>query len=171
MENTPKRTPVLWILGILTMLSAASSTIAYLSWAFAPDQMLKSMEIIKEMNMFSADQVDQLLSLYTSIKSWQYLLLTIVQLMLFAGAFLMLVRLNNAGFHVYTIGKILEFCVMNFAVGGLAAMNLNGIIMSVLWVLMYATQLRFLQPSDNQNNNNIQQSSFPNQTDQNQTYE
>lgn len=44
MENTPKRTPVLWILGILTMLSAASSTIAYLSWAFAPDQMLKSME-------------------------------------------------------------------------------------------------------------------------------
>lgn len=121
--------------------------------------------------MFSADQVDQLLSLYTSIKSWQYLLLTIVQVMLFAGAFLMLVRLNKAGFHVYTIGKILEFCVMNFAIGGLAAMNLNGIIMSVLWVLMYATQLRFLQPSDNQNNNNIQQSSFPNQTDQNQTYE
>ena len=151
MENTPKRTPVLWILGILTMLSAASSTIAYLSWAFAPDHMLKSMEIIKEMNMFSADQVDQLLSLYTSIKSWHYLLLTIVQLMLFAGAFLMLVRLNKAGFHVYTIGKILEFCVMNFVIGGIVAMNFSGILMSILWVLMYATQLRFMQPTDEQN--------------------
>lgn len=167
MDNTPKRTPILWILGILTMLSAASSAIAYLSWAFAPDYMMKSMETVKEMNLFSADQTEQLLSLYTSIKSWQFLLLTFVQVMLFAGAFLMLVRLNKAGFHVYTMGKILEFCVMNFAIGGLAAMGLNGIVTSVLWVLMYATQLRFLQSSDNQNDNPSQQNLFPNQTDQN----
>lgn len=151
MENTPKRTPILWILGIITMLSAAFSTFAYLCWAFAPDYMLKSMESIQEMGVFPAEQTEQIISIYTSINNWQYLMLAVVQVMLFAGAFLMLVKLNKAGFHIYTIGKILEFCVMNFVIGGVVAMNLNGIIMSVLWVLMYATQLRFLQPTNDQN--------------------
>lgn len=152
MENTPKRTPILWILGIITMLSATFSAIAYICWAFAPDYMLKSMESVKEMGVFPAEQAEQILAIYTSINSWQYLMLMAVQIMLFAGAFLMLAKLNKAGFHVYTIGKILEFCVTNFLIGGLVAMNINGIIMSVLWVLMYATQLRFMQSTDEQNN-------------------
>ena len=153
-ENiTPKRTPILWILGIITMLNSAFSAIAYICWAMAPDYMLKSMETFKSMNMLPADQLDLILSLYTSISSWQYLLLTVVQIMLFTGAFLMLVKLRSVGFHIYTIGKILEFCVLNFVIGGLAAMDINGIIMSVLWVLMYATQLRFLKTSENQNDN------------------
>ena len=150
---TPKRTPILWILGIITMLNSAFSAIAYICWAFAPDYMQKSMEMIKAMGMFPAEQTDQILSIYTSINSWQYLLLAAVQLMLFAGAFLMLVKLNSKGFHVYTIGKILEFCVLNFVIGGMVAMDVNGIIMSVLWVLMYATQLRFLKAVENQDNN------------------
>jgi hypothetical protein len=153
MENTPKRTPILWILGILTMLNSAISAIAYFCWAMAPDYMTKSMETFKSMNMLPSDQLDLILSLYTSISSWQYLLLTVVQIMLFAGAFMMLVKLNSNGFHVYTIGKILEFCVLNFVIGGMATMDVNGIIMSVLWVLMYATQLRFLKAAENQDNN------------------
>ena len=153
MENTPKRTPILWILGILTMLNSAFSAIAYICWAFAPDYMQKSMEMIKEMGMFPAEQTDQILSIYTSISSWQYILMFVVQIMLFAGAFLMLVKLNSNGFHVYTIGKILEFCVLNFVIGGMVAMDVNGIIMSVLWVLMYATQLRFLKSVENQDDN------------------
>ena len=107
MENKPQRTPILWILGIITMVNAAFSAIAYLCWAISPNYMLKSMEIIKEMNLFSTEQVEQILSLYTSISSWQYLLLTIVEGLLFTGAFLMLVKLNKTGFHFYTIGKIL----------------------------------------------------------------
>ncbi|MBR4646033.1 MAG: hypothetical protein IKO75_02835 [Bacteroidales bacterium] len=154
---TPKRTPILWILGIITMLNSAFSAIAYICWAFAPGYMQKSMEMIKEMGMFPSEQTDQILSIYTSISNWQYLLLAVVQIMLFAGAFLMLAKLNKAGFHVYTIGKILEFCVVNFVIGGLVAMDINGIIMSVLWVLMYATQLRYMKTADNQDNNNITQ--------------
>ena len=167
MENTPKRTPILWILGILTMLNSVFSAIAYICWAMAPDYMMKSMETFKSMNLLPSDQIDLILSLYTSISSWQYLLLTIVQIMLFVGAFLMLVKLNSNGFHVYTIGKILEFCVLNFVIGGMAAMDVNGIIMSVLWVLMYATQLRFLKAAENQDNNstpsNISSSESENQ--------
>ncbi|MBP5562924.1 MAG: hypothetical protein J6X51_02685 [Bacteroidales bacterium] len=163
MDNKPHRTPILWILGIITMVDSLFSAIAYLCWAIAPNSMLKSMDIIKEMNLFSAEQADQILSLYTSISSWQYLLLTVVEIMLFTGAFLMLVKLNKVGFHVYTIGKILEFCVLNFAIGGLAAMNVNGIIMSVLWVLMYATQLRYIQQPDN-HNNNFSEQNFPDNT-------
>lgn len=157
-QYKPQRTPILWILGILTMVSAVFSAIAYLCWAIAPDYMLKSMEMIKSMDLFSADQAEQILNLYTSITSLQYLLLTVVEIMLFAGAFLMLVKLNKVGFHLYTIGKILEFCVLNFIIGGLAAMNMNGIITSVLWVLMYATQLRFMKPLDDQDNNENLQS-------------
>lgn len=163
MDNKPHRTPILWILGIITMVDSLFSAIAYLCWAIAPNSMLKSMDIIKEMNLFSAEQADQILSLYTSISSWQYLLLTVVEIMLFTGAFLMLVKLNKVGFHVYTIGKILEFCVLNFAIGGMAAMNVNGIIMSVLWVLMYATQLRYIQQPDN-HNNNFSEQNFPDNT-------
>jgi hypothetical protein len=163
MDNKPHRTPILWLLGIITMVDSLFSAIAYLCWAIAPNSMLKSMDIIKEMNLFSAEQADQILSLYTSISSWQYLLLTVVEIMLFTGAFLMLVKLNKVGFHVYTIGKILEFCVLNFAIGGLAAMNVNGIIMSVLWVLMYATQLRYIQQPDN-HNNNFSEQNFPDNT-------
>lgn len=163
MDNKPHRTPILWILGIITMVDSLFSAIAYLCWTIAPNSMLKSMDIIKEMNLFSAEQADQILSLYTSISSWQYLLLTVVEIMLFTGAFLMLVKLNKVGFHVYTIGKILEFCVLNFAIGGLAAMNVNGIIMSVLWVLMYATQLRYIQQPDN-HNNNFSEQNFPDNT-------
>ena len=150
-DITPKRTPILWVLGIITMLNSAFSAIAYLCWAFAADYMLKSMETVKTMRLFPAEQTEKILELYTSINSWQYLLLAAVQVMLFVGAFLMLAKLNKAGFHVYTIGKILEFCVMNFVIGGIVAMNFSGILMSILWVLMYATQLRFMQPTDEQN--------------------
>ena len=95
----------------MTMTSAVFSAIAYLCWAIAPDYMLKSMEMIKEMKMFTADQAEQILTLYSSITSWQYLLLTLVEMMLFTGAFLMLVKLNQAGFHVYTIDKfVLGYC-------------------------------------------------------------
>ena len=59
MENQPQykpqRTPILWILGIITMVNSVFSAIAYICWAIAPDYMLKSMEMIKEMNLFSAD--------------------------------------------------------------------------------------------------------------------
>lgn len=175
MENKPQykpqRTPILWILGIITMVDAVFSAIAYLCWAISPDYMLKSMEMIKEMNLFPADQAEQILNLYTSIASWQYLMLTVIEAMLFTGAFLMLVKLNRAGFHVYTVGKILEFCVLNFVIGGMVAMNVNGIITSVLWVLMYATQLRFMNPSDNQDDNNIQELINPEDNDNLQSHE
>lgn len=171
MENRPQRTIILWILGIITMVGSVFSAISYLCWAVAPDYMMKSMDAIKEMNLFSAEQIEQILTLYTSISSWQYLLLTIVEMMFFAGAFLMLVKLNKVGFHIYTIGKIVEFCVLNFVIGGLAAMNINGIISSVLWVLMYATQLRFMKPSDNQYNNTIQQSNLSENNDNSQPNE
>lgn len=171
MENKPQRTPILWILGIITMVDAVFPAIAYICWAISPDYMLKSMEMIKEMNLFPADQAEQILNLYTSIASWQYLMLTVIEAMLFTGAFLMLVKLNKAGFHVYTIGKILEFCVLNFVIGGMVAMGVNGIITSVLWVLMYATQLRFMNPSDNQDDNNIQQPINPEDNDNLQSHE
>jgi len=171
MEKKPQRSPILWILGIFTMIGAMFSAITYLCWAIAPDSMLQSLEIIKDMKMFSAEQVDQILSLYTSISNWQYLLLTIVEVMLFTGAFLMLVKLNKIGFHFYTIGKIVEFCVLNFIIGGMAAMNMNGIITSVLWVLMYATQLRFMNPTDNQDNNTIKQQINPEDNNNSQSHE
>ena len=151
------------------MLNSAFSAIAYICWAFAPDYMQKSMEMIKEMGMFPAEQTDQILSIYTSISSWQYILMFVVQIMLFAGAFLMLVKLNSNGFHVYTIGKILEFCVLNFVIGGMVAMDVNGIIMSVLWVLMYATQLRFLKAIENQDNNSTPSNSSSPESE-NQTF-
>jgi hypothetical protein len=165
MENKPQRTPILWILGIITMVDSLFSAIAYLCWAIAPNSMLKSMDIIKEMNLFSEEQADQILSLYTSISNWQYLLLTIVECLFFAGAFLMLVKLNKTGFHLYTIGKILEFCMLNFVIGGMAAMGINGIIMSILWVLMFATQLRFMNQTDNQDNTMSENNISPNSSE------
>lgn len=149
----PQRTPVLWILAILTMINTFFSAIAYISWAFAPDVMSASMEMVKTSGILSADQADQVLAIYTSISTWQYIALAFVQALLFSGAFLMLARLNPLGFHFYTIGQILQFCVMNFMIGGKVAMGVNAIIVAVLWVLMYATQLRYMKKRDVAENN------------------
>lgn len=144
-QNTPRRTPILWILCILTMISAFFSTIAYLAWALAPDTMLNSMEIVKSSGIIPLDQADKILSIYTSIESWQYIFLAVVQITMFAGAFIMLAKLDTIGFHIYTISQISQFIILNFMIGGSVAMDLNSIIMAILWVLMYATQLKFMR--------------------------
>ena len=145
LENTPRRTPILWILSIFTMLNTFFSTISYVAWAVNADVMQKSLEIMKKVETFSEEQVDQIVGIYSSISSWQYFLLAIIQLIIFAGAFIMLSKLNKIGFHFYTIGQILQFCVLNFVIGGVVAMGTNAIVTTILWVLMYSTQLRFMR--------------------------
>lgn len=170
-ENKPKRPIILWILGILTMLDSGFSFFAYIGWALKPGYMRNSMESIRSMGIISSDQLDEVLAIYDSIQSWQYLLLAAVSLMLFLGAFLMLAKLKKTGFHIYTIGKILEFCVMNFAIGGMVAMDISGIIMSILWVLMFAMQLRYMEPFENQDNNITSQNISNPSSDNNPSHE
>ncbi len=153
-DNTQRRTPILWILAILTMINTGFSAITYLMWALIPDTMSQSMEVVKESGFFSSEQAEQILSIYTSISNWQYVLLALVQVMLFAGALIMLAKLNPIGFHIYTIGQILQFCVMNFVIGGMVAMDWNAIIMAILWVLMYSTQLRYMKGAADESSNN-----------------
>ena len=171
-NNSPKkRTFILWVLGILAMLDAGFSFLSYLGWAIRPDYMQQSLEMLRPMNILTSEQLEQVLNIYSSIQSWQYILLALVSAALFAGVFLMLVKLQAAGFHIYTMGKITEFCVLNFVIGGMAAMNINGIITSVLWVLMFATQIRYMEPFDNQDNNTVEKQITPNDNDNPQSHE
>lgn len=170
-ENKPTRPITLWIIGILAMLDAGFSCISYLAWALSPAYMQRSLETIRPMNIFPSEQLDDILALYNSIQSWQFLLLAVMSALLFIGAFIMLVKMKKIGFHIYTFGKIFEFCLLNFVIGGRVAMNGSGIVMSILWVLLFAMQLRFMEPNENQDNSNSTQSISNSSSDNNQPNE
>ncbi|MDY6327071.1 MAG: hypothetical protein SPL42_07200 [Bacteroidales bacterium] len=147
-ENRPRRTVVLWILAVLTMLNTGFSAITYTALALNPGIMEQSFESVRKTGMFPDDKVEQMAAVYASVESWQYFLLAVVQAVIFSGAFIMLSRLNRIGLHFYVIGQILQFCVLNFVIGGQVAMDINAVITAILWVLMYSTQLRFMQKEE-----------------------
>ena len=91
----------------------------------------------------------QVFEMYLSIKGWQYGLLIITEAAIFIGALIMLWKLNPIGFHIYTIGQMAEFCVQNFIIGGKMTMNWSAIMLTIMIILMYATQLRYMkQPEE-----------------------
>ena len=86
---------------------------------FFPQVMQQSMEVMRNMPMFNNEQYRQVLDLYLSIQSWQYGLLLIAEIAIFAGALIMLWKLKPVGLHLYIVGQMALFCVQNFVIGGL----------------------------------------------------
>ncbi len=110
--------------------------------------------MVKTMPMFAGAEYQELFDIMLSITKWQFLLLILAEAASFAGALIMLWKLKSIGFHIYTIGQILEFCTLNFIIGGKLTMTFSAVIMTVLIIVMYATQLRYMKDPPAKDNNN-----------------
>jgi len=141
----PRRNFVLWILAIFAMINAGSNGMTDLIFALMPKVAAQSIEALKALPLFSSSEYTEAFGLMLSIKNWQYGLLFLTEAAGFAGAFLMLVKLNSTGFHIYTIGQICQVLIMNFVIGGKLSMDLTDILMVILIVAMFATQLPFMK--------------------------
>jgi len=150
----PTRTFLLWFLAICTMINTGMNVISFTMYAFFPDFIQQSMEMVKTMPMFEGAEYQELFAIMLSVEKWQFLLLILAEAASFAGALIMLWKLKSIGFHIYTIGQILEFCTLNFIIGGKLTMTFSAVLMTILIIVMYATQLRFMKDSPAQENNN-----------------
>lgn len=152
-RNTPrKRSFLLWFLAICTMLNAGTSILSYLIYMFFPQLVEQSLTLLQQMPAVYSEQYAQSVSLFLAIPKWQYALLILSEAAAFAGALIMLWKLQKIGFHFYVIGKIIGFVAINFLIGGAFAMDFSSIILMILIILMYATQLRYF-PAQNEEEN------------------
>lgn len=162
-DNKPQRTFVLWFLAICTMINAGMNVMSFSLYAFFPGLIRQSMDFIQNIPMFSGDEYKEIFDIFLSVTPQQYLLLILAEIASFAGALIMLWKMKSIGFHIYTIAQIFEFCILNFLIGGKMAMNLSAVVMTVLIIILFATQLRYMQgdraadtdgPIDNNQNDN-----------------
>lgn len=154
---------MLWFLAICTMINAGMNVMSFSLYAFFPGLIRQSMDFIQNIPMFSGDEYKEIFDIFLSVTPQQYLLLILAEIASFAGALIMLWKMKSIGFHIYTIAQIFEFCILNFLIGGKMAMNLSAVVMTVLIIILFATQLRYMQgdraadtdgPIDNNQNDN-----------------
>lgn len=144
-----KRSFLLWFLAICTLVNAGISILSYLLYMFFPQLVEQSLTLLQQMPAVYSEQYAQSVSLFLAIPKWQYALLILSEAAAFAGALIMLWKLEKTGFHFYVIGKIIGFVTVNFIIGGAFAMDFSSVILMVLIILMYATQLRYF-PAQNE---------------------
>lgn len=157
--DKPTRTFLLWFLGICTMINAGMNVLSFSMFAFFPNVIHHSIEVMKDMPRFSGEEYQEMFDIFLSIPAQKCILLILAEAASFAGALIMLWKLNSIGFHLYTIGQILEFCTLNFIIGGKLAMDFSAVLMVVLVIVMYATQLKYMKdkfPAEGNNEEQIQ---------------
>lgn len=153
----PKRGFILWLLSIFTMINAGSNTLLYMMCVLSPNMVNDAIGRLSQMSFFDEASAQELALIYQSIAGWQYGLLIIAEVAIFAGALIMLWKLNPVGFHIYTFGQIGMFCILNFVIGGKLVMTWEAILWIVCIILLFASQLKYMrkpqedQPEQNDN--------------------
>lgn len=157
--DKPQRTFLLWFLAICTMVNAGMNVISFTMYACFPEFVRQSLETVKNISLFSGEEYQEAINIFLSVAPRQYILLIVAELASFIGALIMLWKLRSIGFHIYTIGQILEFCTLNFIIGGKLAMPLSAVLMTMLIIVMFATQLRYMKDhfENKKTDNNIEQ--------------
>ncbi len=140
----PQRTFILWFMSICSMLDAVFSVCSYLMFMFIPATATAMLNESAPTLGVSPDQVTRLTEALSSVTAPQFMLLIAVECLMFAGVLLMLWKLNQIGFHLYTIGQLLNICILNFVIGGEMAMNFDSIITVIFLIIIYAMQLRYM---------------------------
>lgn len=141
-----RRTAVLWCLCICTMIDAAMDFFGYLNFLIMPDLMKQSMTLVQQMPAFSNEEIASVMDAYMAIPAWQLGILSFAELLIFTGALIMLWKQHQNGFHLYTIGQIILCATIYLLLGKPFATGVSGIIMTVLLILLFATQLKYMRP-------------------------
>ncbi|MCR4737406.1 MAG: hypothetical protein K5846_04530 [Bacteroidales bacterium] len=144
----PKRGILLWILSICTMIQAGNNMLLYALFLLFPDKMGQAVGNLTQVPFFDDAAFKEVIQILQSVAGWQYALLILVEMAIFAGALIMLWKLKPIGFHIYTIGQIGLFCILNFVIGGKLMMTWEAIIWTIFIVLLFASQLKYMRKPD-----------------------
>ncbi|MBO7444824.1 MAG: hypothetical protein J6T86_00230 [Bacteroidales bacterium] len=140
----PQRTFILWFMSICSMLDALSNIFTYLLSVLAPQKMAEMLPQAGATMGLSQENIEKLLETFATITPSQYLMLIGVEVLMFAGALLMIWKLNQIGFHLYAIGQLLNILMMNFVIGGNMTMDFTSILTVVFLIAIYAMHLRYM---------------------------
>lgn len=152
-----KRPLLLWFLAICTMLDEGMSILCYALFMLFPNMMQMATEKMLSLPLYQDDIYKEAFMAYLNVTPLQYALLIIASGAIFIGTFIMLVKMKQIGFHIYTIGQIVNFCIVNFVVGGkLAAMsNIASWIMQMCIIVLFATLLPLMKPLQGDDDNEL----------------
>lgn len=145
-QPRPQRTVLLWILCIFTFIGSGFGAVSHFICALSPDMVARSVEVMQSMPQFADEQMLKMLHGLAAVKSWQFGLLALAEAAAFTGPMVMLVKLNANGFHIYTLGQILKVCVMTFVIGGVFRTNTAAVMWTVMLVLLFYTQVKYMLP-------------------------
>ena len=141
LEPQKKRPTMLTVLPILTFIGSGLSFIVFFFLSFSTDYMAIIVEALE-----NRGQPDNLIEVYRQmigIPGSNFLLLSLCYAIAIIGAALMM-RLNKIGFHLYIVSQILLFCFSNFLLGGPFKMGTMGILWSVLFIVLYGLNYKFM---------------------------
>lgn len=143
-DNTPKRSTFLLILCILTFIGSGYNFLYYILLPLAKPmlpEMLASYQQLMPQEQELNEQMTELFTFLGQVPSWKYFCLAITYVIAVVGAAFML-KMNKIGFHLYVIAQLLTFCCLSFLIGGSMKMSVTGIIWSIVFILLYAGQMR-----------------------------
>ena len=68
---------------------------------------------------------------------WHFCLLALLNATAILGAVYML-KMKTIGFHIYTVSKLVQLCVLQFLIGGSFQPKITGLIITCLFIGLYA---------------------------------
>lgn len=130
------------------MIDAISNIITYLCYMLAPQKMAELLPQAASTLGMTPENVDKIQAAFSAITPSQFGMLIGVEVLMFVGVLLMIWKLNQIGFHLYTIGQLLNILVLNFVIGGDMAMDFTSILTVVFLIAIYAMHLRYMRSLD-----------------------
>lgn len=140
------RTLALWVLGICTLIDSGMDILGYLYFILFPNMMQESLSIMKNLPAFQGEEVNAIWEAYAAMPQWKFGLLIVAEAAIFIGALIMLWKLKQIGFHIYTIGQICYCAIVYLVLGSPFATGFSGIIWIMMLIILFGMQLRFMEP-------------------------
>lgn len=139
-ENKTVRSPWLVVLAVLTFINSGFSFLTYFTLAFASDFMPTVIEMYENSGMIPQESIE-MLNKMVDVPSWQYLLLSLGNVLAIVGAAMML-KINKVGFHLYIIAQIWIFVMCNLVIKGVLTEGWMSVVVTIIIIVFYGMLLK-----------------------------
>lgn len=139
-ENKTVRSPWLVLLAVLTFINSGFSFLTYFTLAFTSDFMPTVIEMYEDSGMVPQESIEMLRKM-VDVPSWQYLLLSLGNVLAIVGAAMML-KINKVGLHLYIIAQIWIFVMCNLVIKGILTEGWMSVVVTIIIIVFYGMLLK-----------------------------
>ena len=139
-ENKTVRSPWLVVLAVLTFINSGFSFLTYFTLAFPSDFMPTVIEMYEDSGMVPQESIEMLRKM-VDVPSWQYLLLSLGNVLAIVGAAMML-KINKVGLHLYIIAQIWIFVMCNLVIKGILTEGWMSVVVTIIIIVFYGMLLK-----------------------------